>query len=130
MGKLPIIAIIGSLGFFRAVLLPLLFLARAYFCGGMVEFSSADEPTRVDCGTVFIGWQLYLKARPSGLASPSLPTGEGEAYYHCQRHPTRPDLQDKPATRSTGSEERPTFLGGSDERPSTAGADEGEISLT
>jgi hypothetical protein len=79
MGKLPIIAIIGSLGFFRAVLLPLLFLARAYFCGGMVAFSSADEPTRVDCGTVFIGLAVYLKARPSGLASPSLPTGEGEA---------------------------------------------------
>ena len=72
----------GSLGFLMAVLLPLLFLARAHFCGGMVEFSSADEPTRVACGTVFKGRAIYLKARPSGLASPSLPTGEGEAYYY------------------------------------------------
>ena len=44
-----------------------------------MAFSSTDEPIRVDCGTVFIGRLHYLKARPSGLASPSLPTGEGEA---------------------------------------------------
>lgn len=33
-GKLPIMAIIGGLGFLVAVLLPLLFLARAAFFGG------------------------------------------------------------------------------------------------
>jgi len=49
-GKLPIIAIIGSLGFFRAVLLPLLFFSKGAFYGGMVAFSSVDEPTRVDFG--------------------------------------------------------------------------------
>ena len=34
MGKLPIIAIIGSLGFFRAVLLPLLFFSKGVFLWG------------------------------------------------------------------------------------------------
>ena len=35
MGKLPIIAIIGSLGFLRAVLLPLLFFSKGvFFVGG------------------------------------------------------------------------------------------------
>ena len=79
MGKLPIIAIIGSLGFLRAVLLPLLFFSKGVFCGGMVAVSSVDEPTRVDYGTVFIGLATFLESPPSGLASPSLPTGEGEA---------------------------------------------------
>ena len=59
MGKLPIIAIIGSLGFLRAVLLPLLFFSKGVFCGGMVAVSSVDEPTRVAFGTVFIGWLFY-----------------------------------------------------------------------
>ena len=95
-----------------------------------MAFSSADEPTRVAYGTVFIGLAINLKARPSGLASPSLPTGEGEATTVASTTQHALNLRDKPATRSTGSEERPTILGGSDERPSTAGTDEGEISLT
>ena len=44
-----------------------------------MAFSSTDEPTRVAYGAVFIGLAINLKARPSGLANPSLPTGEGEA---------------------------------------------------
>jgi len=95
-----------------------------------VEFSSADEPTRVAYGTVFIGLAIKLESPPQRACEPEPAHRRGRSSYRCQHHPTRPDLQDEPATRSTGSEERPTFLGGSDERPSTAGADEGEISFT
>jgi len=76
----------------RAVLLPLLFFSKGVFLWGMVVFSSVDEPTRVDFGTVFRAGLLHLEARPSGLASPSLPTGEGEAKQALPGTLARPTL--------------------------------------
>jgi hypothetical protein len=58
--------------------------------GGRWGSLSLAEKIRIAVGTVFKSRAIYLNARPSGRASPSLPTGEGEAYNRCQRHPTRP----------------------------------------
>jgi len=99
--------------------------------GGKAEVLLAwNRKSGLPSALFLLAWLFHLRARSSGLASPSLPTGEGEATTVASTTQHALILRAKPATRSTGSEERPTFLGGSDERPSTTGADEGEISLT